>query len=183
MPDITGRGARERRQLRAAPLGHRRAARVRVRWGSARVPDGDPGRAPPASLHGNGSPPGAAPAPRTKTRVTSPSSARPGRRRGRVARRRRDRGPPLLDENSAPGGQIHRHLPGKPAPEGARAWLERLASSGALVRTGVSVARRRRASGRLPALRRERRRRPHDRQGAARRSGDGGPGALPPFPG
>ncbi len=45
----------------------------------------------------------------------------------------------LLDENPAPGGQIHRHLPGKPAPEAARAWLERLASSGALLRNGMSI--------------------------------------------
>ena len=45
----------------------------------------------------------------------------------------------LLDENPAPGGQIHRHLPGQPAPEGARAWLERLAASGAEVRSGWSV--------------------------------------------
>jgi NADPH-dependent 2,4-dienoyl-CoA reductase/sulfur reductase-like enzyme len=45
----------------------------------------------------------------------------------------------VLDENPAPGGQIHRHLPGKPPPDGARAWLDRLASSGALVRNGVSV--------------------------------------------
>jgi len=45
----------------------------------------------------------------------------------------------LLDENPAPGGQIHRHLPGQPAPEGARAWLDRLAASGAEVRSGWSV--------------------------------------------
>jgi len=45
----------------------------------------------------------------------------------------------LLDENPAPGGQIHRHLPGQPAPEGARAWLERLAASGAELRSGWSV--------------------------------------------
>ena len=45
----------------------------------------------------------------------------------------------VLDENPTPGGQIHRHLPGTPPPESARAWLERLASSGALVRSGVSV--------------------------------------------
>ncbi|MET0621230.1 MAG: FAD-dependent oxidoreductase [Thermoanaerobaculia bacterium] len=45
----------------------------------------------------------------------------------------------VLDENPAPGGQIHRHLPGQPAPEGARVWLERLAASGAQVRTGWSV--------------------------------------------
>ncbi len=45
----------------------------------------------------------------------------------------------VFDENPAPGGQIHRHLPGKPPPEGARVWLERLASTGTVVRTGVSV--------------------------------------------
>ena len=45
----------------------------------------------------------------------------------------------LLDENPAPGGQIHRHRPGHPAPEGARAWLERLTASGAEVRSGWSV--------------------------------------------
>ncbi len=45
----------------------------------------------------------------------------------------------VLDENPAPGGQIHRHLPGKTPPEGARAWLERLAASGAAARSGVAV--------------------------------------------
>ena len=45
----------------------------------------------------------------------------------------------VLDENPAPGGQIHRHRPGHPAPEGARAWLERLTASGAEVRSGCSV--------------------------------------------
>ena len=45
----------------------------------------------------------------------------------------------VLDENPAPGGQIHRHLPGHPAPEAARAWHERLAASGAEVRSGWSV--------------------------------------------
>jgi NADPH-dependent 2,4-dienoyl-CoA reductase/sulfur reductase-like enzyme len=44
----------------------------------------------------------------------------------------------VLDEGLAPGGQIHRHVPGA-APEAARAWLERLARSGAIVRAGASV--------------------------------------------
>jgi NADPH-dependent 2,4-dienoyl-CoA reductase/sulfur reductase-like enzyme len=37
----------------------------------------------------------------------------------------------LLDDGAEPGGQIHRHLPGHDAPPGARAWLARLARSGA----------------------------------------------------
>jgi thioredoxin reductase len=45
----------------------------------------------------------------------------------------------LLDEGAAPGGQIHRHLPGREAPPAARAWLARLAQSGAEVREGVGV--------------------------------------------
>jgi NADPH-dependent 2,4-dienoyl-CoA reductase/sulfur reductase-like enzyme len=45
----------------------------------------------------------------------------------------------LLDEGAAPGGQIFRHLPGREAPPAARAWLARLAQSGAEVRAGVSV--------------------------------------------
>ncbi|HEY2797165.1 MAG TPA: FAD-dependent oxidoreductase [Thermoanaerobaculia bacterium] len=45
----------------------------------------------------------------------------------------------LLDEGAAPGGQIHRHLPGREAPPAARAWLARLAQSGAEVRARVSV--------------------------------------------
>ncbi len=45
----------------------------------------------------------------------------------------------LLDEGAAPGGQIYRHLPGREAPPAARAWLARLARSGAEVRAGVSV--------------------------------------------
>ncbi len=45
----------------------------------------------------------------------------------------------VLDENPAPGGQIHRHLPGEPAPEAARPWLDRLAASGAVLRSGASV--------------------------------------------
>jgi NADPH-dependent 2,4-dienoyl-CoA reductase/sulfur reductase-like enzyme len=45
----------------------------------------------------------------------------------------------VLDENPAPGGQIHRHRPGQPPPEGARVWLERLAASGALLRQGAEV--------------------------------------------
>ncbi len=45
----------------------------------------------------------------------------------------------LLDEAPAPGGQIHRHLPGEKPPRGARPWLDRLAQSGAEVRTGASV--------------------------------------------
>ncbi|HEY4230436.1 MAG TPA: FAD-dependent oxidoreductase [Thermoanaerobaculia bacterium] len=45
----------------------------------------------------------------------------------------------LLDEGAAPGGQIHRHLPNREAPPAARAWLARLAQSGAEIRAGVSV--------------------------------------------
>ncbi len=45
----------------------------------------------------------------------------------------------LLDEGWTPGGQIHRRLPGSDAPEAARGWLERLASSGASVRSSSSV--------------------------------------------
>ncbi len=45
----------------------------------------------------------------------------------------------LLDEGLAPGGQIHRHLPSVPAPAAARRWLERLARSGAAVRTESAV--------------------------------------------
>ena len=45
----------------------------------------------------------------------------------------------LLDEGATPGGQIHRHLPGREAPPAARAWLARLAQSGAGIRSGVSV--------------------------------------------
>lgn len=37
----------------------------------------------------------------------------------------------LLDEGLVPGGQIHRHLPGGDPPPAARAWLARLARSGA----------------------------------------------------
>ena len=45
----------------------------------------------------------------------------------------------LLDEGLAPGGQIHRHLPGSKPPEAARRWIERLARSGATVLAGASV--------------------------------------------
>ncbi len=45
----------------------------------------------------------------------------------------------LLDENPAPGGQIHRHLPGAAAPEAARPWLARLAASGADRRSGATA--------------------------------------------
>jgi D-hydroxyproline dehydrogenase subunit alpha len=45
----------------------------------------------------------------------------------------------LLDEGAAPGGQIHRHLPGRKTPAAARPWLARLAQSGAEVRAGASV--------------------------------------------
>jgi NADPH-dependent 2,4-dienoyl-CoA reductase/sulfur reductase-like enzyme len=45
----------------------------------------------------------------------------------------------LLDEGATPGGQIHRHLPGREAPPAARAWLARLTQSGAVARSGVSV--------------------------------------------
>jgi len=45
----------------------------------------------------------------------------------------------LLDEGLSPGGQIHRHLPSAPPPEAARRWVERLAKSGAVVRTETAV--------------------------------------------
>ncbi len=45
----------------------------------------------------------------------------------------------VLDEGIAPGGQIHRHLPGRPAPPAAGAWLARLDRSGAEVRSRASV--------------------------------------------
>ncbi len=45
----------------------------------------------------------------------------------------------LIDEGLAPGGQIHRHLPAAPAPGAARRWLDRLARSGAAVRTESAV--------------------------------------------
>ncbi len=45
----------------------------------------------------------------------------------------------LLDEGLAPGGQIHRHLPGGKAPRKARRWLARLRRSGARVVTGAPV--------------------------------------------
>ena len=45
----------------------------------------------------------------------------------------------LLDEGAAPGGQIHRHLPGRKTPASARPWLARLAQSGAEVRAGASI--------------------------------------------
>src|SRR5262249_53614101 len=45
----------------------------------------------------------------------------------------------LLDEGLTPGGQIHRRLPASPAPEAARVWLERLARSGATVRTQAAA--------------------------------------------
>jgi len=45
----------------------------------------------------------------------------------------------LLDEGLVPGGQIHRHLPSAPSPAAARRWLDRLACSGAAVRTESAV--------------------------------------------
>jgi NADPH-dependent 2,4-dienoyl-CoA reductase/sulfur reductase-like enzyme len=45
----------------------------------------------------------------------------------------------LLEEAPASGGQIHRHLPGRPFPRAARTWLERLARSGAVVFHGAAV--------------------------------------------
>ncbi|MGE5346970.1 MAG: FAD/NAD(P)-binding oxidoreductase, partial [Acidithiobacillales bacterium] len=45
----------------------------------------------------------------------------------------------LLDEGLAPGGQIHRHLPGKEAPRTARRWLARLQRSGARVVSEAAV--------------------------------------------
>ncbi len=92
----------------------------------------------------------------------------------------------VLDENPAPGGQIHRHLPGQPAPEGARVWLERLAASGAEVRTRM-VGRRRHSrlfelAFPVQAVRRERRRRPLGARGS-RRAGDRRARALSSVPG
>jgi thioredoxin reductase len=45
----------------------------------------------------------------------------------------------LLDDGAEPGGQIHRHLPGRDAPPAARAWLARLARSGALLLRRATV--------------------------------------------
>jgi NADPH-dependent 2,4-dienoyl-CoA reductase/sulfur reductase-like enzyme len=45
----------------------------------------------------------------------------------------------LLDEAAAPGGQIWRHRSDTRAPRPARAWLERLAESGAMTVAGASV--------------------------------------------
>jgi NADPH-dependent 2,4-dienoyl-CoA reductase/sulfur reductase-like enzyme len=45
----------------------------------------------------------------------------------------------LLDENLAPGGQIHRHLPGEAPPPKSRPWLDRLWKSGAEVVTATSL--------------------------------------------
>lgn len=58
----------------------------------------------------------------------------------------------VLDENPAPGGQIHRHRPGEAPPEAARPWLERLAASGALVRSGATVFDAERAGGGFRAV-------------------------------
>ncbi len=45
----------------------------------------------------------------------------------------------LLDDNLAPGGQIHRHLPGDAPPPKARPWIDRLWKSGAQVVTAASL--------------------------------------------
>lgn len=45
----------------------------------------------------------------------------------------------VLDEGLSPGGQIHRRFPGAAPPEAARLWLDRLARSGAVARSGASV--------------------------------------------
>jgi thioredoxin reductase len=45
----------------------------------------------------------------------------------------------LLDEGAAPGGQIHRRLPGREPPPAARGWLVRLAQSGAKAVSGAAV--------------------------------------------
>jgi thioredoxin reductase len=45
----------------------------------------------------------------------------------------------LFDEGLAPGGQIHRRLPDRPPPGAARAWLDRLARSGAVLFAEASV--------------------------------------------
>ncbi len=60
----------------------------------------------------------------------------------------------LLDENLAPGGQIHRHLPGETPPPKARPWLDRLVRSGTRLETAASLfdAERRGGTWRLRAL-------------------------------
>ena len=45
----------------------------------------------------------------------------------------------LIDEGLAPGGQIHRHLPGEEPPAGARRWLERLGRTRARVIPAAAV--------------------------------------------
>jgi NADPH-dependent 2,4-dienoyl-CoA reductase/sulfur reductase-like enzyme len=45
----------------------------------------------------------------------------------------------LIDEGLAPGGQIHRHLPGEQPPAKARPWLERLRRSGARLVPSAAV--------------------------------------------
>ena len=45
----------------------------------------------------------------------------------------------ILDEGLVPGGQIYRHLPGREVPAGARAWIDRLARSGATVQNAAAV--------------------------------------------
>jgi len=45
----------------------------------------------------------------------------------------------LIDEGLAPGGQIHRHLPGEQPPPKARPWLERLRRSGARLVPSAAV--------------------------------------------
>lgn len=59
----------------------------------------------------------------------------------------------LLDDGGSPGGQIHRRLPGREAPPAARAWLGRLAQSGAraLSRAAVFDAARSAEAWRLSA--------------------------------
>jgi len=58
----------------------------------------------------------------------------------------------LLDDAAAPGGQIHRRLPGRPPPEAARPWLERLERSGAQRVAGATVAEARPAARGLVLL-------------------------------
>ena len=45
----------------------------------------------------------------------------------------------LVDDGLAPGGQIHRHLPGEEPPPKARPWLKRLFRSGTRIVTAAAI--------------------------------------------
>ncbi len=53
----------------------------------------------------------------------------------------------VFDESPSAGGQIHRHRPGEPPPEAARAWIERLGRSGAQLQCGVVIVDAEREAG------------------------------------